>query len=33
MLAFAFVRGAVLGVSLGFMSGLIAKKSARKKIR
>ena len=32
MFAFGFIRGAILGVSLGFMSGLIVKKFCKKKI-
>ena len=31
MFAFGFIRGAILGVSLGLMSGLILKKVCRKK--
>ena len=31
MFAFGFIRGAILGVSLGLMSGLIAKKICNKK--
>ena len=31
MFAFGFIRGAILGVSLGLMSGLIAKKICVKK--
>ena len=31
MFAFSFIRGAILGVSLEFMSGLIAKKICRKR--
>tara|TARA_A100001015_G_C14674263_1_gene588110 strand:+ start:384 stop:518 length:135 start_codon:yes stop_codon:yes gene_type:complete len=31
MFAFGFIRGAILGVSLGFMSGLIVKKICKKR--
>ena len=31
MFAFGFIRGAILGVSLGFMSSLIAKKICKKR--
>ncbi len=31
MFAFGLIRGAILGVSLGFMSALIAKKICKKK--
>ena len=31
MFAFGFIRGAVLGVSLGIMSSLLAKKICKKK--
>lgn len=31
MFAFGFIRGAILGVSLGLMSGLIVKQICKKK--